>query len=169
MLIGAIEKLESQGEIKLWRPLEAHQGIKRCLWISKGARAAIDGFVASEGAKRAAALAQDLNRFATGRLLRVTDDLKRLKPPENEIWELRSQSPKPAFRLLGAFAARDDFVVLQAAPRGSYDAKGAWKAAVGQARDEWDRLFPGHRRLKGTVLSDYVTNTIPDGTGPVPG
>lgn len=167
MLTQLVERLEANRELKLWRPLDQQQSIRRCLYLTPAASAQVHQFVGSAGAVRAAGLAQDLSRFAMGRLLRAQDHVKRLKPPSREIWELRSQLPKPAFRLLGAFLARDEFVVLQAAARADYDG-GRWSEAIRHTEAEWKRLFGSAPRHSGVILSDYLTNTDPDGSGPVP-
>lgn len=159
---------EASGELKLWRPIDVGQGIKRCLYLSKAADAALQQFAAQEGVHRAAGLLQDLNRFSSGRMLRLPDDLKRLYAPPPEIWELRMRQPKPQFRLIGGFYSLDTLIVVGAMPRDALAARGAWRQAMAAADREWSRLFPGRDRLLGTKVEDYVTNTDPDGSAAVP-
>lgn len=167
LIVVSLDDLQASGEIRLWRPLDSGQSVKRCLWLSATTARTIEELLASLGGDRAAALAQDLSVFAMGRLLSVPGRLKRLKPPENEIWELISRRPLPELRLLGAFIKRDEFVVLQAGPRSSYD-NGGWKVAVKEVQREWVRLFGNIPRQSGNLLEDYVTNTDPDGGAAVP-
>lgn len=163
----SLDDLQANGKIQLWRPLDAGQSVKRCLWLSTPTAKTIAELLASLGGDRAAALAQDLSAFAMGRLLAVPGKLARLKPPGNEIWELKSRRPLPELRLLGAFIGRDEFVVLQAGPRSSYD-HGGWRPAIKEVEREWARLFGTTPRRSGIMLEDYVTNTDPDGGTPVP-
>lgn len=168
MLSSVLEKLEADREIALWRPLGDRVAIKRCLWITKAAHNAIDAFISSESTARAAALAADLGRFVRGGKIRVPNDLKRLKdPPADEIWEIRSRLPRPEFRLVGAFLRHDELVILQAAPREAYDG-GNWTPSIKTALSEWDRLFPSIMRHTGLELKDYVSETDPEGSCPVP-
>lgn len=168
MLSATLEKHEADGELVLWRPLGDRGGIKRCLWISKDAFSAIDAFIGSASTARASALGNDLGRFVRGAQLRVPNDLKLLKKaPADETWEIRSRAPPPEFRLVGAFLRCDELVILQAAPRSAYDG-GGWAPAISLVHDEWERLFPGLSRHSGLELKDYVSETDPEGSCPVP-
>jgi len=157
---------EASGELKLWRPIDIGQSMRRCLYFSKDADADLQSFVRSESVDRAAGLIQDLTRFAAGRLIKLPEHLKRLKPPVNEIWELRARHPKPQFRLLGGFYSRDSFIVLAAARRDALEK--SWNPAIKRVDSEWARLFPSRRRLSGITVEDYATNTDPSGPSAVP-
>ena len=75
--------------------------------------------------ERCGYLRADLDRFLDGTILAVaqkpygsnTSYLKRLEPPRDEVWEIRSRDPKPALRVFGRFAAKNIFVALNWASR----------------------------------------------------
>ena len=161
--LSQLEHQQTIGGLHLWSPADG--AIKRCLWMSTQAHSQIGAFIATAPTSRAAALFDDLDQFATGRMITFGEHgyLKRLTQPIDGTWEIRSLV-QPAFRLIGMFARPDDLVVLYAGPR-----KGLpWKKASQAAHATWKALFPGCTPLTGVTLGDFVSeNTDPDGSSPI--
>ena len=111
-----------------------------------------------------AVLRQDIDHFISGGLITVghgrekTCRIKLLDPPSDEIWEIRSRGVKPGARLLGRFAAPDQFVATNMADRDSLD----FELEIRRCKAEWRKLFPAHEPFSGVKPSDYITRNMVD-------
>lgn len=104
---------------------------------------------------RLAGLYGDLDRFVSGKLITVGDDpfekektafMARTSPVQDGIFDIRSQDPKPAIRLFGAFCDKDTFIGLTWRFRKELGGKDErlFDQAVLNALGVWKILFPDH-------------------------
>ena len=110
----------------------------------------------------------DLDEFVSGKILHVAlvskrhknAELARLSPPNDEIWELRSQAPPPGLRLFGRFAERDCFIGLICLERKSLGGKSnnIWNWVSNSIKSKWQNLFPAYSPFSGDTVNDYLTN-----------
>lgn len=109
-------------------------------------------------------LRADLDSFVEGRLIVVGRNgyMKLLDPRREEVWEIRSRSPKPSLRLFGRFAARDVFVALTWSARAPLAGKGSlpWRDAIRACKAEWRKLFPTYQPLSGSDIHDYIADEV---------
>lgn len=122
----------------------------------------------NDWAKRCALLNVSLQQFVAGGHISVSETpfeagnafLGILNPPSDGIWDIRSLSPSPSLRILGAFAAEDTFVGLLIAARskpvpalswGPLEDRNSleWRRAIRAARVVWRRLFGEFQPVKG--------------------
>jgi len=99
------------------------------------------------------------------------EQIGRLDPVEDEVWDLRSQKPKPALRAFFRFAEKDILVVLTCSPRSvpvSWLSRlpllgretREWRRAIVECRSEWRKLFLAHEPISGTDINAYLTGAI---------
>lgn len=77
-----------------------------------------------------------------------------------EVWEIRTRSPKPGVRILGCFAEADVFVALLPIYRESLRKSRDWHDAILRCRTEWGNLFLSERPHIGNYPNDYVTSNF---------
>jgi hypothetical protein len=128
---------------------------------------------------RCARLRADLENIVTAELITVcwdpfkarNEQIGRLHRVEDEVWDLRSQKPKPGLRAFFRFAEKDVFVVLTVAPRSvpvSWLSRlpllrresREWRNAIIECRTEWKKLFPAYEPIHGTDINVYLTGAI---------
>jgi hypothetical protein len=88
--------------------------------------------------------------------------MARLEPPEDEIWEVRENKPRPSLRVLGSFVVeRDTFVALTPSehPQGRRNSS-EWQEFIGKYKAHWEELFHGYEPLRGSYPDDYLSNAI---------
>jgi hypothetical protein len=128
---------------------------------------------------RCTRLRADLENVVTAEFITVcwdpfkarNEQIGRLDPVEDEVWDLRSQKPKPALRAFFRFAEKDILVVLTCSPRwvpvswlrrlpllGRETRE--WRRAIVECRSEWRKLFPAHEPISGTDINVYLTGAI---------
>jgi len=164
-------RLES-GELRSVAPLM--QGTRvRELYLSKDIFSRIDGpWEDISYERRFGRLRADLERFVTGgHIVACLVPYKAKtaymgKLDAEEIWDIRSQDPRPGLRVFGRFAGRDVFIGLGWAPRsrdwagknplGPRDSQ-EWKVEIAQCKREWHRLLHPYRPLEGNELGDYLS------------
>lgn len=83
--------------------------------------------------------------------------LARVNPVEDEIWDMRSVSPTPGIRALGAFIDQDEFVLLTWEFRENLDEQGAWSEEIDRFKSEWINLFGSLRPFQGVSLDAYLS------------
>ena len=113
---------------------------KRVLLVESGFYSELESIASSqnEQAFRVGLLIRDFDRFSNGSRIVVgygTEDscfIKMLDPYSDEIWELRSRDPKPAWRVFCRFALPDVLLALNASPRSELGAEGSreWREAI---------------------------------------
>ena len=98
-------------------------------------------------------------------MLRLRRLARRWAAPPREVWEIRIKDPKPGMRLLGRFAAYDQFIALSrydrmelGDPWKTWEGKKAWWAAAVQCKALWSNLFNGYQPLTGAYPDDYLSN-----------
>lgn len=78
---------------------------------------------------------------------------KRGKPPN--VWEMRTQKPKPGSRLFGLFAAPNVFIGTDIQPRDMISKN--FEAEMKAANSEWRKLFGCFQPLVSENHHDYIT------------
>jgi hypothetical protein len=138
--------------------LDPHETERRELWMLPGLHKWI-----YQGDRRATLHFKPnvrgfLGRFVKGEWIDNSDYMKCWKL---DVWELRVQlQPKREnTRIFGTFAKPDVFVAIHQRLRSQFGGKGdpAWDAALHRVCDEWDRLFPGQRRVPARPFGNCVT------------
>ncbi len=90
--------------------------------------------------------------------------IKHLTPERDQIWELRSRSPKPSLRLLGGFSVLNEFVGISMHDRNALGAEGSreWRDAILSVKREWRRLFLTYPRMVGSDINCYISENVLD-------
>lgn len=128
----------------------------RRLYVSGGINDFLGGpWDSQEMDDRSARLLADLAWFIQGGLITVPNEddnagnarMDRLQPASEEVWDIRSQDPRPAIRIFGRFAAKDVFVGLtwdwriDLKDRTTREGRRLWRDVVLQCQVEWRGLF----------------------------
>lgn len=163
------ERVQS-GHLVLWQPQFPGDPCERTLFITGEVNDEFDEETWADAslAHRYGQLSGDFDRYVTGDTIQVGLDpydkgdnsfMARIDPPEYGIWDIRSMAPSPAIRVLGAFAETDVFVALLTRVRKNLGGKGSreWMLARENAISRWDYLFPGHQRLLGGQVNDFIS------------
>ena len=119
-------------------------------------------------ANRYARLDADFDRFVTGETIPVGMEpydksdrafMARVDPQEYGIWTIRSVAPTPAIRVFGAFYSSNVFVALHTRKRADLGGRSGheWAQARENAIAMWEKLLPGHSRLIGGDISDFIS------------
>ncbi len=125
---------------------------------------------------RCARLRGDLESLITAENITVcwdpfkarNEQIGRLDPVRDEVWDLRSQDPKPGLRVFFRFAEKDVFVALTCAPRSAAvswlrrlpllgQKSRQWRDAIVECKARWRLLFPAHEPFSGINVDDYLT------------
>jgi hypothetical protein len=108
-----------------------------------------------------------VGRFITGHLLCVTRksakdaDLEQLEDVD-DVWALCFRKPRPGYRLLGRFLARDMFVGFRLYDRHTLDGKKVYSARAAEIIDSWKRDFGSLNPLRSKDLSAYLGGVVRD-------
>ena len=123
---------------------------------------------------RCARLRGDLESLITAENITVcwephkgrSEQIGRLCPIGDEVWDLRSQDPPPGLRVFFRFAEKNVFVALTCAPRSVpvawlprlplLDSR-EWRRAIVTCRSRWRVLFPAHEPISGSSADAYLT------------
>lgn len=123
---------------------------------------------------RCARLRADLESLITAENITVcweprkarNEQIGRLCPVRDEVWDLRSQDPAPGLRVFFRFAEKNVFVALTCAPRSIpvpwlprlplLDSR-EWRRAIVECRNRWRNLFPAHEPISGSTADAYLT------------
>lgn len=174
-MVAILQTLIRDGRLFAWKLAVPGQSCRRTLLLTKEVK---DDF--EHGAwhdpkmvTRMAQLASDFDRFAAGELIPVGWDpydkgdnafMARIDPPEYGVWDIRSTSPRPGLRVLGAFFRRDIFIATHIHLRKNLGCRGSsrWAGAREDALTRWQSLLDTHPPLTGGALHDYLSEeTIP--------
>lgn len=85
-----------------------------------------------------------------------------LWPPRDRVWEIRSVRPKPSIRVLGRFAAKDEFVAIHYVLRedlGGWNSR-EWKIEKQRAKTEWTNLFYPYDAVDEQDIHNLVSGAI---------
>lgn len=155
-----IEWWKSAGGLFSVRPLAAGAVARRTLLVTKPLWDALEAPWDDEvEEERFSRLRADLDFFVEGGRIDPTY-FKRLWPPRDCPWEIRSVRPSPSIRVLGRFAQRDVFIATTYERRselGRFESR-EWKDAKRRALAEWRKLFPTYNALDGSSIHDLVSN-----------
>jgi hypothetical protein len=167
-----IDELCASG--KLIRVLQSWAGLpeRRTFYASQSVSDLILGMSGGKGQSfknRAYELRAEIDHFIDGKLITARPDnemnkrgwLARLEPTPNEIWEIRSLTPKPSIRILGSIAKKNVFVGLTWAWRKDLGAKESpeWEETIDIFKAEWLLRFGTLRPMSsGDYPHDYLTN-----------
>jgi hypothetical protein len=134
-------------------------------------RLLVGPWVDQQEEERANELRYQVDRFLDGERIWVRPDcddgtdasFARLKPPADEVWEMRSLKPKPSLRIFGRFIARDRFVAMNWAKRIDLGAATSqeWVDAIQLFHAQWQRYFatcPPHSPQAGSFPNGYLSN-----------
>lgn len=88
--------------------------------------------------------------------------LSRVHPVEAEIWSFRCLEPPPGIRVLGHFAAKDCFVVLDWDYRENLDEEDGWDKIVHECRVAWRDLFGNLPPYQGSQIHEYISSNFED-------
>jgi len=86
-------------------------------------------------------------------------DLERLQGVD-EVWTLCFRSPKPGWRLLGRFAARDQFIGLRLYNRFEINTRPKYEAAAAQVIADWHGVLGSDEPIRKSTIDDYLSGTI---------
>ena len=101
-----------------------------------------------------------LGRYVKGGMIDNWDYMKSWK---EDVFELRVQNQRrkrdERLRIFGAFGKPDTFVAFFGKPRSSFGGKDdpRWDDAIYRAIKEWDKMFPGCRRVPARPFSNCLT------------
>jgi hypothetical protein len=118
---------------------------------------------------RCGKLWEDFDRYVEGRPISVSLDnpykkptdtyLARLDPGRDEVWEIRSRTPKPGIRVFGRFAETDTLILTNWEYREPLGGPGSeeFKIEIRKCQAEWKRLFPTHNSHTGSSVNEYIS------------
>jgi len=163
-----IKQLERDRALLPFEPLvkrPAHEQGARYLWLTPAAfdwcfpdNAHPDGRISGESL---AHLEAQMSAFVRGEFVDWKDgiDIKRLDPPERDIWEIRSHLKKPQLRLFGWFALPKWFVATNYALRDDLEPQRGpkWEAAIDFA-DRQRTMLVGSVDFYHDNPGEYVKN-----------
>jgi hypothetical protein len=161
----------NEGRLALLDPAMPGTLRKRKMYVSPELETLLGGpWQDTAWEERCGYLRADLDRFIEGKILAVaqkpygskTSYLKRLEPPRDEVWEIRSRDPNPSLRIFGRFAEKDLFIALTWAKRIDLGgpAEREWRVAKEACNAEWRKLFPTYPPKTGVTFHDYLSNII---------
>jgi hypothetical protein len=168
-----------EGRLFQLKPLNEKDNKRRTVLMSREIQKLVCGPWPTEGqmGARCARLRGDLESLVTAENITVcwepykarNEQIGRLCPTSDEVWDLRSQKPTPGLRVFFRFAEKDVFVVLTCAPRsvpvpwlyrvpllGRREPR-EWKKAIRECRHEWRALFPTYDPLSAESVHAYLT------------
>lgn len=93
------------------------------------------------------------------------NEMARLEPPPEEIWEMRITEPRPQLRIFGRFVDRNVFVAMFAVNRdrlgNAFSTPGrksqSWLGAMYDCETLWNGIFGGAEPFRGATHGDYVS------------
>jgi hypothetical protein len=99
-----------------------------------------------------------LNTFALGEEVIEGLDLKRLDPPDQEVWEFRSYIARPFLRVFGTFALPRNFVALAHRVRDDLELRSGprWNRAIADTMNNRSLVFGGYQHFGGRPYREYV-------------
>lgn len=162
----------SEGRLHLLPPAIRGAPTGRFMYVGNELHAALTGpWDDPSAALRFGRLRADLDAFTEGRLVSIAEDpyakrksayMARTDPISNDIWSIRSRDPRPAIRVLGAFAETDVFVALVYDFRRNLGGPGSreWRDLVNRCKTEWQRLFHPYPPHHGENLREYVSRNF---------
>jgi len=169
-----------EGRLFRLKPINEKDDQRRTVLLSEELHRMVSGPWA-DGAMgaRCARLRGDLENLVTAEFITAcwdpfkarNEQIGRLHRVEDEVWDLRSQEPKPGLRAFFRFAEKDVFVVLTVTPRSVpvswlsrvplLDRESReWRNAIIECRTEWKKLFPVHEPVHGTDINVNLTGAI---------
>lgn len=105
-----------------------------------------------------------MDSFVAGRLISASSvrnsdvQLKLLDTSPRCLWELRATKPRPGIRLLGLFAQKDCFIILNWRERPFLKNRRLWNEAFRECRAKWTGLFYTYGPLEEVNCNDYISN-----------
>jgi hypothetical protein len=169
-----------EGRLFRLRPINAKDQQRRTVLLSEEINRMVSGpWTSDEMGLRCGRLRGDLENLITAEFITVcwdpfkarNEQIGRLDRVEDEVWDLRSQKPKPGLRAFFRFAEKNVFMVLTVAPRSApvtwlsrlplLDRESReWRNAIIECRTEWKKLFPAHEPIRGTHINVYLTGGL---------
>ena len=162
-IYNLLQECTRNGDLHRVQVLNPYAKSVRVIYVTEPIKAFIDG-----PETRAGFLQADLDRFIEGGLITASmiprkagvANMGLLKPPEDGIWDIRSQDPKPSLRLFGGFVRKDVFVGLVMKERkllGDFLSR-PWANAVTECNREWQKRFLAYKPFTGDSVHDYLSN-----------
>lgn len=173
-----IADLVLNGRLFPLEPAFRGEPVLRHLYMSAEVRALVDGpWPSGMAGKRCAELRAELEAFVSGREIGIClvpfeagdAQMGLLDPASDGIWDFRSRHPKPGIRILGCFAAQNDFVALVPASRsvvtdfirlGPLGDRSSveWKSTIRDASMLWTSLFQIYPPVSGGDPGAYFSS-----------
>jgi len=159
-----IDRLVAVGRLFCLESLCTGEETVRTLFVSEEVLEAVNPPYSGEKSYRRSEFRQFLDAFLENAHLSVAEDpdvkpshamIARVKPPEDDFWDLRVTAPVPGIRAFGGFADHDTFVVLTWEYREHIS---DFDAEVKRCRDEWHELFGAVAPMKKGHLNEYLSN-----------
>jgi hypothetical protein len=92
---------------------------------------------------------------------RAFPELERLEGLD-EAWVMCFRKPRPGWRLLGRFMARDHFVALAAYARDALKTRKRYEQAAQQMIDQWRAMFGAIEPFRGDNPAAYLSGVVRD-------
>jgi hypothetical protein len=166
----------AEGRLFRLKPLNKKDNERRTVLMSPEISGLVMGPWPPSGpmGARCARLRGDLESLITAENITVcwephkgrSEQIGRLCPIGDEVWDLRSQDPPPGLRVFFRFAEKNVFVALTCAPRSVpvawlprlplLDSR-EWRRAIVTCRSRWRVLFPAHEPISGSSADAYLT------------
>jgi hypothetical protein len=149
---------------------------ERTVLVSREIRNLLEGPWANDAARRRCGrLRADFESIIKGEVITVSWTPYQAghamigKLDADEVYDLRSQDPKPGLRVFFRFADRDVMVALTCGPRSvnvdwlpreplGHRYSREWRDAIEECKAEWRKLFPAHSAHTGDSLHDYISS-----------
>jgi hypothetical protein len=107
----------------------------------------------------------DITRYLSGFDVRVSRQMREWKKDEqpfleklvghDDVWAICLRRPKPGWRLIGRFLAKDVFVGLGMYPKRELMG-GRYAVRADEAIVLWNERFPGREPIRSDALNDYI-------------
>jgi hypothetical protein len=94
-------------------------------------------------------------------LPRASPELERLEGLD-EAWVMCFRKPRPGWRLLGRFLARDHFVALAAYARDVLKNRRLYEEAAQRMIDQWGAMFGAIEPFRGDHPAAYLSGVVRD-------
>jgi hypothetical protein len=170
-ILDEIDSLVAAGSLYRLRPEIPARELRR-MYLSTEINSMLFGpLEKSEEVRWGRALA-DLLVFVEGEIINVPSDsrkgrsayMSQLKPPHDEVWDIRCRDPKPGIRILVRFAQKDIFIALTwelRMPLGNFSSS-EWRDAKLKCKTQWNHLLPAYKPFSGTYPYAYISGANVD-------
>jgi hypothetical protein len=170
----------AEGRLFRLEPINVKDPRKRTVLMSEEINKMVSGpWPDGPMGSRCGFLRADLENVVTGDFITVcwepfkgrNEQIGRLDPVTDEVWDLRCQDPPPGLRVFCRFAEKNVLVALTCSPRSKpvpwlhrlplLDRfSPEWKRAIAESLCLWKELFPDCEPVSGTDINAYLSDAI---------